>query len=124
MRVRFLSKYAVVELGRLKFRSGVKLSEFPPLFRQFIAFDEGVDWRVEGNVLEVKHPNLSERALLYIALRRAGLRPEEARRIVNMMRAFEASALASVLEYRLFQWGVGFLRDFGAAIASLYRRFL
>ncbi|PUA33140.1 MAG: hypothetical protein B7O98_01500 [Zestosphaera tikiterensis] len=125
MEIRPLREGVSVKLGMMVVYKSrrIKLEEFSQLFNSFISFEEGRDWGLYGNILAVKHPNLVEVALIYTALRAGGQSPEEARKIVNVMRVFEFSSLALILLYRLSidEGRYGYkMRKLGKAIAKMF----
>ena len=114
-----------VSFGEVKLRKrNMNINEFPKLFRMFISFEEGHDWNCENEMLFVRHSNLAELALVYLSLRSANATAGEARTLVNSLRMFEVSSLASILWYRLSILNGGksrFLRNFGKALLKMFR---
>lgn len=125
MKMMQLENGLTVTFGEVKLRKrNVSIDEFPELFRMFVSFEEGHDWNRGHRELFVRHPNLAELALVYLSLRSANATADEARNLVNSLRMFEASSLASILWYRLSILNGGknrFLRNFGRAILKMFR---
>lgn len=125
MKITRLGNSLKVTMGEVKLKKqNMSLDEFPELFRKFISFEEGYDWSINGNELVVRHPNLTELALVYLSLRSADASAGEAKSLINSLRMFEASSLASILWYRLSIFNGGknrFLRRFGRAILKMFR---
>jgi len=115
----------IISFGEVKLRKrNVDINEFPKLFRMFISFEEGHDWNYKNEMLFVRHSNLAELALVYLSLRSANATAGEARNLVNSLRMFEVSSLASILWYRLSILNGGksrFLRNFGKALLKMFR---
>jgi len=124
MRIKEARECLNIAVGDIRFRKkNIDINEFPQLFRMFLSFEEGHDWKYKAGELVVRHPNLAEMALIYISIRSADATVDEARKIVNSMRMFEASSLASILWYRLSILNGGkskFLRIFGRALLKMF----
>ena len=124
MKIKKVGNDLKIAVGEVKLRKkSVDIEEFPQLFKMFVSFEEGYDWRRKKDELIVRHPNLAEIALVYLSLRSADASAEKSRKFLNSLRMFEASSLASILLYRLsiiHGRNGKFMRSFGKAVLKMF----